>query len=134
MSRARTSLRLRRLDNRNNCINSLGLTTLFNPLEETEADIIFIHGLGGGSHSTWSKNGDLSLFWPQAWLPLDAAFKSVRIHTFGYKSNWINDSMLDILDFARSLLECTKSCPRIPSGENVSFSISLKSSSHDSYL
>ena len=107
--------------------NSLGLTTVFNTLEESEADIIFIHGLGGGSRTTWCKDGDISLFWPQAWLPQDAAFKKTRIHTFGFHSNWVKDSILNVHDFAKSLLEWIENCPTIPSSENVSICASIKS-------
>ena len=104
--------------------NPLGLTTIFNPPETSQADIIFVHGLGGGSQSTWCKDGDLSFFWPQNWLPYDPAFNDVRIHTFGYNSNWLRDSNLNINDFAKSLLERVKNSPNISSNENVSFGIS----------
>jgi hypothetical protein len=38
----------------------LGLNTLHDPLDAI-ADLIFVHGLGGGSQSTWteSRNGSL---------------------------------------------------------------------------
>lgn len=99
--------------------NPIGLTTIHSPAKESEADIIFIHGLGGGSRTSWCKDGDLSLFWPQAWLPQDAAFKNTRIHTFGYDSKWVNNSLLNIHDFAKSLLEWMENCPTMPSSEDV---------------
>lgn len=83
---------------------ALGLTTLYNPEEEVVGDLIFVHGLDGGSQSTWTKNGDTSLFWPKEWLPKDEAFRDVRIHTFGYASGIGHESVLNIPDFARSLL------------------------------
>ena len=110
----------------NNDRDPFGLTTVFNTLEDSEADVIFIHGLGGGSRSTWCKDGDVSLFWPQTWLPLDAAFKKTRIHIFGYGSNGVKESILNVNDFAKSLLEWTKNCPNIPCGENVSEGIIKK--------
>src|SRR5437764_1420197 len=64
-----------------------GLNTLVEPSESAIADFVFVHGLGGGSRSTWTKSGDPSLYWPQEWLPEDPAFRSVRIHSFGYNSN-----------------------------------------------
>ncbi|KAI4693775.1 uncharacterized protein J4E84_002351 [Alternaria hordeiaustralica] len=70
---------------------AIGLTTLHDPEEDAVADIIFVHGLNGGSESTWTKNGNPSLFWPSAWLPNDEAFKDVRIHTFGYASGLSKD-------------------------------------------
>jgi hypothetical protein len=97
----------------------LGLTTIYNPLEKAIADIIFVHGLGGGSRKTWSKNEDPALFWPQEWLPQDPGFRDVRIHTFGYDSNWDKESILNIHDFAKSLLEWIKDCPAIPRDANV---------------
>jgi len=98
----------------------LGLTTVFKPLEKGIADLVFIHGLGGGSRKTWSKNEDPNLFWPQQWLSQDSGFRDVRIHTFGYDSNWDKESILNIHDFAKSLLEWIKDSPAIPRDANVS--------------
>ena len=97
----------------------LGLTTLFSPQDEVIADLIFVHGLGGGSRSTWSKSPDQSLFWPQEWLPQDTGFKDVRIHSFGYNSNWDKESTLNIHDFAKSLLGSIQDCPAMLLGLNV---------------
>jgi hypothetical protein len=41
----------------------LGLTTIYDPPLPAIADLIFVHGLNGGSRSTWSENNDLTLFW-----------------------------------------------------------------------
>lgn len=98
----------------------IGLTTLHDPGDATVADLIFVHGLNGGSQSTWSKNGDLSLFWPCEWLPRDEAFQDVRIHTFGYASGLSRESVLHVPDFARSLLSCIHDAPSISSGSEVS--------------
>jgi hypothetical protein len=97
-----------------------GLTTVYKPLENAIADLVFIHGLGGGSRKTWSKNEDPALFWPQEWLPQDPEFRDTRIHTFGYDSNWDKESILNIRDFAKTLLEWVKDCPAIPRDANVS--------------
>lgn len=98
----------------------LGLTTIYKPLEKAIADLVFVHGLGGGSRKTWSKHEDPALFWPQEWLPQDPGFRDVRIHTFGYDSNWETESILNIHDFAKSLLEWIRDCPTIPRDSNVS--------------
>ena len=98
----------------------IGLNTLYDPDEEVVVDLIFVHGLNGGSHSTWTKNGDASLFWPREWLPKDEAFRDVRIHTFGYASGVSRESVLNITDFARSLLYSIHDSPRISRRENVS--------------
>lgn len=92
----------------------LGLTTIHTPLQSVIGDLIFVHGLGGGSFKTWTKNANPALFWPQAWLPEDADFRDVRIHTFGYDSDWDKGSILNVHDFAKSLLEWIMSSPEIP--------------------
>jgi WD40 repeat protein/pimeloyl-ACP methyl ester carboxylesterase len=92
----------------------LGLTTLHKPLGSVVADIIFVHGLGGGSRKTWSKNENPELFWPAEWLPNDQDFRNVRIHTFGYDSNYDKSSILNVHDFAKSLLEWVTNSPDIP--------------------
>ncbi|MCJ1332360.1 hypothetical protein MMC10_009052 [Thelotrema lepadinum] len=97
----------------------LGLTTLYEPPETQEADLIFVHGLGGGSQSTWSKPGADFSFWPRDWLPVEPSFQNVRIHTFGYNSNWAKESTLNIHDFAKSLLGAIKNCPAIPRGSTA---------------
>ncbi len=45
-------------------------------------------------------------FWPQEWLPRDSRFRHVRIHSFGYNSDWSErgESALHIHDFGKSLL------------------------------
>ncbi|OBT59061.1 hypothetical protein VE04_00973 [Pseudogymnoascus sp. 24MN13] len=94
----------------------LGLNTLHDPLDAI-ADLIFVHGLGGGSQSTWteSQNGTLdpNLYWPERWLPYEDGFSDVRIHSFGYDSNWTKESTLNIHDFAKSLLVAIMDCPAI---------------------
>lgn len=107
----------------------LGLTTVFKPLENVIADLVFVHGLGGGSRKTWSKNENPCLFWPQEWLSQDAGFRDVRIHTFGYDSGWDKESIPNINDFAKSLLEWVKDCPAIPRDATVSSSHSQLESS-----
>ena len=97
----------------------LGLTTIFQPAEGAIGDIVFVHGLGGGSRKTWSKNEDTNLFWPQQWLPQDPEFQDIRIQTFGYDANWDRESILNIHDFAKSLLYALKDCPSTPKEDQV---------------
>ncbi|KAL9122773.1 MAG: hypothetical protein Q9187_000671 [Circinaria calcarea] len=85
----------------------LGLTVLFAPQAPRSADIIFIHGLGGTSFQTWSKNRDPELCWPQKWLPLDHEICTARILTFGYNAHFSStgpNSINGISDFAKALL------------------------------
>ncbi|KAI8628879.1 hypothetical protein F5Y19DRAFT_99967 [Xylariaceae sp. FL1651] len=84
-----------------------GLTLIHVPEGEPSADIIFIHGLGGSSRLTWSKNHDLDLFWPLKWLPNDHDVGQARIFTFGYNADFhasSQSSNLGITDFAKNLL------------------------------
>ena len=86
----------------------LGLTVLHEPDGPPRADIVFVHGLGGGSRQSWSRNRDPALFWPLEWLPFEAVIASARISTFGYDTHFASHSaknnILNISDFAKSLL------------------------------
>lgn len=96
----------------------LGLSTLHEPQGTVVADLIFVHGLGGGSHNTWRAHGDSALYWPE-WLPTEEDFRDVRIHSFGYNSNWDKESILGIHDFARSLLGSIVDSPSISPRDHV---------------
>lgn len=100
----------------------LGLTLLTQP-SLTFVDIIFVHGLRGGSRKTWSASSSQAHFWPKEWLPADSAFKHVRVHTFGYDSDWADrkDNSMNVHDFGQSLIEDIKSCPTIPQDSDAPF-------------
>jgi triacylglycerol esterase/lipase EstA (alpha/beta hydrolase family) len=89
----------------NNSFGPYGLTLLHAPAQPL-IDLIFVHGLRGGSVKTWTKSDDEQCFWPQAWLPQEPGLKHVRIHTFGYNSDWgeRRDSILNVHDFGKDLL------------------------------
>ncbi|KAK3291007.1 uncharacterized protein B0H64DRAFT_411125 [Chaetomium fimeti] len=95
----------------------IGLTTIHElpASREVTADIIFIHGLGGGSRKTWCYSSDPDHYWPQSWLPGDKDFIGVRIHVFGYKGDWLErrESILGIHDFGQSLLSALLNHPSI---------------------
>lgn len=79
------------------------------PGQERKADIIFIHGLGGTSRATWSKDRDVdNFFWPGLFLPQEPEIGQARILTFGYDGNFLPSSRknkkVSILDFAKDLL------------------------------
>ena len=85
----------------------LGLSVVYDPKATRSADIIFVHGLGGTSYQTWSKNRDQELFWPGRWLPLDSDISTARILSFGYNAYFMStgpSSVLNISDFAKDLL------------------------------
>ncbi|KZL79517.1 hypothetical protein CI238_05843 [Colletotrichum incanum] len=83
----------------------LGLNLLHEPSEPT-IDFVFIHGLGGGSRKTWSHSAEPGMFWPKDWLPNEVGFRHVRIHSYGYNSDWTGrkDSRLTVHDFGQALL------------------------------
>jgi hypothetical protein len=64
----------------------LGLYVIQRPTREHKIDIVFVHGLGGTSRLTWSKNKDLNLFWPYQFLKHEPEFDHARIFSFGYSS------------------------------------------------
>ncbi|VUC28138.1 unnamed protein product [Clonostachys rosea] len=78
-------------------------------------DLIFVHGLKGDSIKTWTRNGDLKTYWPQAWLPMEDGLKNTEIFTFGYDSNWTSSrpSFLNVHDFGQSLLEEMRNAPQL---------------------
>ncbi|MCJ1356503.1 MAG: hypothetical protein MMC33_006498 [Icmadophila ericetorum] len=84
---------------------NLGLNLLHQP-SETLIELIFVHGLGGGSRKTWSFSNLLDHFWPQTWLPHDKDFRNVRINSYGYDSDWTStkDDISNVSDFASGLL------------------------------
>jgi len=83
---------------------SLGLNLLYDPADPV-VDFVFVQGLGGGSRKTWSKSSNIKHFWPR-WLAQDSDFQDVRIHSFGYNSDWasMKQDVSNISDFALSLL------------------------------
>ena len=99
------SLGRRQSENADEIRGPLGLNVLYAPSEPL-IDFIFVHGLRGGSRKTWSKTEDINHYWPQRWLPLEPTFKNVRIHSFGYNSDWgeRKSSTLTVHDFGQALL------------------------------
>ncbi|OJI84561.1 hypothetical protein ASPTUDRAFT_670003 [Aspergillus tubingensis CBS 134.48] len=92
----------------------LGLNLLHSPLEP-HVEFVFVHGLGGGSRKTWSKSTASYHYWPQEWLPKDPAFSNVRVHSFGYNSDYLKGkgNCLDIHHFAKSLLGELSTSPHL---------------------
>ena len=109
------------LDVSSNTIGPLGLNLLHTP-SAPFIEFIFVHGLKGGSRKTWSKTSDPYHFWPKEWLARDPEFKNVRIHSFGYNSDWGDrkDSELNIHDFGKSLLAEIINSPEIGKDGDVS--------------
>ncbi|KAJ3493169.1 hypothetical protein NLG97_g4905 [Lecanicillium saksenae] len=95
---------------------NLGLSILHCP-ENPTFDFIFVHGLGGDSKKTWSKSG--LNFWPQEWLPKDIAFDSVRVHTYGYSSDYRKGrgDCLNIHHFGKGLLAAISTSPYLANSD-----------------
>ncbi|KAI3342513.1 NACHT and WD domain protein [Ustulina deusta] len=102
----------------NDPVGPLGLNLLYSPPEPI-LDIVFVHGLGGGSRKTWSKTELLSHFWPQEWLPKDDTFERVRIQSFGYNSDWAKskDNCLNLHHFGKGLLAHLATSPPLLSSD-----------------
>jgi len=114
-------LRSRRTtDSPANTIGPLGLRPLHLSAEPL-IDLIFVHGLRGGSLKTWRKGDDPRLCWPQNWLPLDSDFQSANIHSFGYNADYSDtrDSILNVQDFGRALLGEMRTSPHIRRSKTV---------------
>jgi hypothetical protein len=69
-------------------------------------DIIFVHGLGGSSQSSWAWKRDLDCFWPKEWLPMEPELRQARILTFGYNAFFMTQGqdMFNISAFSKQLL------------------------------
>ncbi|KAH6622737.1 hypothetical protein F5144DRAFT_605284 [Chaetomium tenue] len=99
---------------------ALGLTLLHEP-SEPRVDFIFVHGLNGGSRRSWSASSDPSTFWPKEWLPSEAGFRHVRIHSFGYDSDWTKSqqSTLTMHDYGQALLADLYNSPNLKKNGNT---------------
>lgn len=100
------------IDDDEDAWGAYGLNLLHDP-SRVLIDLIFVHGLRGGSIKTWCKGDDSTFFWPQAWLPGEQGFQNARIHSFGYNADWadMKDTALDLHDFGRALLTEMKTSP-----------------------
>ncbi|TVY14338.1 Vegetative incompatibility protein HET-E-1 [Lachnellula arida] len=93
------------LDIAHDSVGTYGLNLLYTPPVPL-LELIFVHGLRGGSRKTWSHSSDPFSYWPKEWLPRDPEFKNARIFSFGYNSDWgeRKDSLLSLQDFGKYLL------------------------------
>jgi pimeloyl-ACP methyl ester carboxylesterase len=82
-----------------------GLSAVVNCESASRAcDVVFVHGLGGGSYSTWTDGSDEQRFWP-SWIGAD--FPNAGVWTLGYRADvsaWTSESM-PIADRGTSILE-----------------------------
>lgn len=102
-------------------IGPLGLRTV-SQAKNSLIDIIFVHGLRGGSIKTWRFGEDDQYFWPQNWLPMEAGFINASIHSFGYDSDWgsTRPDVLNVHDFGQSLYQELLTSPLLRHDSKVS--------------
>lgn len=87
--------------------NDLGLTIVADPGAERNIDLVFIHGLGGMSQTTWAYEGKSKCFWPKEWLPKERGMETARIMTWGYhapSNPFSKGTTMNISRFASDLL------------------------------
>jgi hypothetical protein len=88
-------------------VTKQGLSLVYEPSSEPAADLIFVHGLGGTSHSTWSWQHNPDHFWP-LWIPQDAELSRIRIFTLGYPASFSRNGLVNIADYSKHLLVSMK--------------------------
>ena len=101
--------------------NPYGLSLLYSPpFLCPSVDLIFIHGLRGDRVWTWCYGDPDETFWLQRWLPSQPEFRTARIWTFGYDSDWVTIKARNISDlecFGHSLLLEMKQAADLHPGE-----------------
>ena len=89
-------------------MGQFGLHVLHQPDTTPLYNIVLVHGLGGDSRRSWTKDlNDPGLFWPQKWLPFEPDIGRARVLSFGYNANFLPGtprSIYRIGDFAKELL------------------------------
>ncbi|KAJ6018950.1 hypothetical protein N7522_001017 [Penicillium canescens] len=67
-------------------IKPFGLSQIYVPRDEPKVDIVFVHGLNGSPHDSWTSK-TTGCFWPVDLLPDILAAQHPRILTYGYNAN-----------------------------------------------
>lgn len=67
-------------------IKAFGLTQIYTPRDDPTIDIVFVHGLNGHPHDSWTSK-TTGCFWPTDLLPDVLASLRPRILTYGYNAN-----------------------------------------------
>jgi hypothetical protein len=68
-------------------VNAFGLTQIYVPRDTAQVDIVFVHGLNGHPHDSWTSHKQTGCFWPLDLLPDILAPVRPRILTYGYNAN-----------------------------------------------
>lgn len=69
----------------NDTVNRFGLTEVHRP-EGAEVDVVFVHGLNGHPHNTWTSEAS-KIFWPARLLPPILEEARTRIVVYGYDAD-----------------------------------------------
>jgi predicted alpha/beta-fold hydrolase len=101
-------------------VGPLGLNQLSSPLEPF-VELVFVHGLGGGSRKSWSYSHHEDHFWPRSWLARDPDFRHVRTYSFGYQSakSEVVSTISGIPDIAQSLLSALRDNTAVRQSQNA---------------
>ncbi|KAJ5728287.1 hypothetical protein N7493_004617 [Penicillium malachiteum] len=67
-------------------VKAFGLTQVYAPRGDPTVDIVFVHGLNGHPHDSWTSKST-NCFWPVDLLPDVLASQRPRILTYGYNAN-----------------------------------------------
>ncbi|KAJ5736314.1 uncharacterized protein N7483_001439 [Penicillium malachiteum] len=67
-------------------VKAFGLTQVYAPRGDPTVDIVFVHGLNGHPHDSWTSKST-NCFWPVDLLPEVLASQRPRILTYGYNAN-----------------------------------------------
>ncbi|KAL8895579.1 MAG: hypothetical protein Q9207_008112 [Kuettlingeria erythrocarpa] len=67
-------------------IKRYGLTEVFRPTDGADVDIVFVHGLDGHPHRTWTSDKS-DTFWPADLLPAVVAENKARVLVYGYDAD-----------------------------------------------
>lgn len=76
------------------------------------------------------------MFWPKEWLPAEPGFEHVRIHSFGYNSDWMTrkESLLTVHDFGQALIADIYNSPHLQKSREVENPCHQASSTHTDWL
>ncbi|KAL8999612.1 MAG: hypothetical protein Q9169_001572 [Polycauliona sp. 2 TL-2023] len=68
-------------------VNRFGLTEVYSPTPtKPEVDVVFVHGLNGDPHNTWTSE-NTNLFWPAQILPPILEEEKARVLVYGYDAD-----------------------------------------------
>ncbi|KAL6720965.1 hypothetical protein ACLMJK_000065 [Lecanora helva] len=67
-------------------ISRYGLSQIYAPEGGAQVDVVFVHGLNGDPHNTWTSDKS-KVFWPQQLLPPILEEERARILVYGYDAD-----------------------------------------------